>query len=107
MSMLWHIINELIYLSDVQQREGLSPVPGEEQPHAPVYAGGTQLENNLAEKALGVLGNNKLTVIQQRALAAMTASDILGWIRSMACRLRSPFPHSAPLRSILECCAQF
>ena len=34
---------------ELQQREVQSPAPGEEQPHAPIYARGTQLESSLAE----------------------------------------------------------
>ncbi|KAK4825379.1 hypothetical protein QYF61_027145, partial [Mycteria americana] len=73
----------------VQQGEGQSPAPGEEQPPAPVYVGGCPAGKRLAEKTLGVLVATKVTVSQQRALAAKAADGILGCMRrSVASRWR-------------------
>ncbi|KAK4825399.1 hypothetical protein QYF61_027165 [Mycteria americana] len=73
----------------VQQGEVQSPAPGEEQPPAPVYVGGCPAGKRLAEKTLGVLVATKVTVSQQRALAAKAADGILGCMRrSVASRWR-------------------
>lgn len=58
-----------------------SPAAGEEQPCAPVRAGVHRLENSFAAKHLCVLVDSKLTISQQRALAARKPDGILGCIR--------------------------
>lgn len=69
-----------------------SPAPGEEQPHAPVLAGGHPGGKQLCGKDPGVLVDTKLNKNQQSALITMKASSILGSIRRVASRLRDPFP---------------
>ena len=65
------------------------PAPGEEQPHAPVQAGVDLLESSSAERVLGVLADDRLTMSQQRALAAKKANGILEFIkRSVGIRSR-------------------
>lgn len=57
----------------------------EKHPHAPVQV--DLLERSSVER--GVLAENKLTMIQQRALVAKKASDTLGFIRkTVANKLR-------------------
>ncbi|PKU29049.1 hypothetical protein llap_20647 [Limosa lapponica baueri] len=68
-----------------------------------------QLESNLAEKALVVLVDTKLTMNQQCILVANWVSSILGCIRSIASRVREvilPFC-SVMVRPHLEYCVQF
>jgi len=56
-----------------------SPAAGQEQPHAPIYVGATQLENSFAEKALV---HTKLNMSQQCTLVPKKAINMLGCIRN-------------------------
>jgi len=57
------------------------PAPEEEQPHAPVQAWGGPAGEQLCGEGLGVLGDDRLTMSQQRALGAKKGNGILGCIR--------------------------
>ena len=87
--------------------EGASPGMG---CSAPVQAGVDMLESSSAERDLAVLVDDRVTMSQQRALAAKRANGILGGIkRSVGSRSREVLlpVYSALVRPHLEYCVQF
>ncbi|TRZ22702.1 hypothetical protein HGM15179_004410 [Zosterops borbonicus] len=92
-------------LSGIQQGQVQGPASEEEQPWAPAQAGDDLLGSSSAEKGLGVLVDNKLSLSQQCVLRA-EASGVQGCIRkNIASRLREVILplYSALVRSHMEC----
>ncbi|KAK4830829.1 LOW QUALITY PROTEIN: hypothetical protein QYF61_013758 [Mycteria americana] len=79
---------------------------GKYNPMHQYMLGADQLESSSAEKDLGIMVDNKLTISHQRTLMAKTNS-ILGCIRSTARRKVILPLYSALVRPYLEYCVQF
>jgi len=86
-----------------------SPAPGEEQPHAPVYAGGRPPGKLVCRKGPEGAVGAKLSKSQQRALAAKTTNGILGCVKSVASRLKDMILTLCSVQEgpHLEYCVQF
>jgi len=68
---------------EVPQGQGQGPAPGEEQPQAPVQAWAALLESSSVERDLGVLGDDRVTMSQQRALGAKKGDGSWGASRGV------------------------
>lgn len=64
--------------SEAQQRQMQSLAPGEEHPHAAVFAGNEQLKSSFAEKDLEVLVGNEFNKSQQCDFASKKTNSFPG-----------------------------
>ncbi|KAK4830269.1 hypothetical protein QYF61_009362 [Mycteria americana] len=60
--------------------------------YQPVQTGAVQLENSSAEKDIGILVNNKVTMSQQCIPVTKKANSILEYISVLQVAQRSPLP---------------
>jgi len=105
----WQIHKKLVHVRQLGTRERCNSTEQGQQDLQTLNdtPGADLLESSSAERDLGVLVDDRLTMSQQCALAAKKASGILGCIKkSVASRSRFSSP-SALVRPHLEYCVQF